>query len=437
MKSRQSVKVNLGFTFILFFWGGLVRVSLAKPLMLAFLFFGLLTSAAIAATTISINAGGGISGGSGATYVSSCDSDITMSAQTIMNQATSKMEVATISVGGLDMRYPEGCGGNVLDLTYLLNGIPTFASFNIPNTGVSSGTFILSSPSNTCNQSNSTLTSFSAATLSSISIAPNFSNSYQSASAYSGTSIVSSNLVVNLNASTYSGSGNWSNTGSAGGVATPYLNPAYTSFGSGSCFSFTTIPNYPLSKGSQRITIANPLSTNMTIGVWFKMVDLGEGSGSTRSGGKYRFWDTSFLVDGDEPNAADFGLGITDGHIVWGTGCSGGSCDDASDVQAISNATYNDGIWHYVAVTRSTSSQNLAIYVDGAIVTITQNGNSSSNPSYTLNGQNTLGIGGEKNGGREYFGNKSIAAVHMYDRVLSGSEILQNYNALKSNFGRS
>jgi len=40
--------------------GGLVRVSFAKPLMLAFLFFGLLTSAAIAATTISINAGGGI-----------------------------------------------------------------------------------------------------------------------------------------------------------------------------------------------------------------------------------------------------------------------------------------------------------------------------------------------------------------------------------------
>jgi hypothetical protein len=247
-------------------------------------------------------------------------------------------------------------------------------------------------------------------------------------------------LVVNLNASTYSGSGNWSNTGSAGGVATPYLNPAYTSFGSGSCFTFTTVPNHPTSQGSQRLTLSNPLSTNMTIGVWFKMVDLGEGSCSAYwvlHGGECRFWDTSFLVDGDEPNAADFGLGITNGHIIWGTGCNGGSCSTANDIEAISNATYNDGIWHYVAVTRSTSSQNLAIYVDGAIVTITQNGNSSSNPSYSLNGQNTLGIGGEKNGGREYFGNKSIAAVHMYDRVLTSAEILQNYNALKSNFGRS
>ncbi len=420
------MKVNLGFTFILFFLGGLVRVSFGKPLMLAFLFFGLISSAAIAATTISINAGGGISGGSGATYVSSCDSDITMSAQTTMNQATSKMEVATISVGGLDMRYPEGCGGNVLDLTYLLNGIPTFASFNIPNTGVSSGTFILSSPSNTCNQSNSPLTSFSAATLSSISIAPNFSNSYQSASNYSGTSIVSSNLVVNLNASNYSGSGNWSNTGSAGGVATPYLNPAYTSFGGGSCLTFTGTPS-----GSQRLKIANSTYYDMTIGVWFKTVDPGSGSSP------YHFWDTSFLIDGDYPSyRSDFGLGLTGGRIVWGIGEGNESIHGDGDIERVSANTYSDGIWHYVTVTRNTTTGALNIYVDGSLDTDASSIQGTSG-SGALNESKDLGIGGEKSGGRNYYGNKSIAAVHMYDRVLTSTEILQNYNALKSNFGRS
>ena len=407
-----------------------------SPLLLILLLFGFLSSAAIAATTISINSGGGIPLGAGRATVGVCDPDITMSASTSLDPSTSLMKVDAITVGNLDMRYPEGCAGNVLDLAYLLNGTPTYASFNIPSIGLSNTNFVLGSPSNACNQANQSLNSFSATTLSSVSISPNFSASYKSVSDYAGTSIVSSNLVVNLNASNYSGSGNWINTGTAGGVATPYLNPAYTSYGGGSCFSFMTILNHPINKGSQRITIANPLSTNMTIGVWFKMVDLGEGSGSTKWGGKYRFWDTSFLVDGDEPNAADFGLGITDGHIVWGTGCYGGSCDDAQDVQAISNGTYNDGIWHYVAVTRSTSSQNLEIYVDGAIVTITQNGNSSANPSYPLNGQSTLGIGGEKNGGRQFYGDKSIASVQMYDRVLTSTEIVQNYNAMRSIFGR-
>ena len=406
-----------------------MRVSLAKPLMLAFLFFGLITSAALAATTISINTGGGISGGSGATYVSSCDSDITMSAQTIMNQATSKMEVATISVGGLDMRYPQGCGGNVLDLTYLLNGIPTFASFNIPNTGVSSGTFILSSPSNTCNQSNSTLTSFSAATLSSISIAPNFSNGYQSASAYSGTSIVSTNLLVNLNASNYSGSGNtWTNQGSGGATydATAIDSPPFTSFGTGSCFTFSE---------SKRFTFTRPAQDAMTIGVWFKTVE--QGGGTYPPTDAYQFWSTNFLIGGDAVGSAnDYGIGLSNGHVVWGIGVGGSGAGGSAN--SYSTNTYNDGTWHYVTVTRSHPSCALQIYVDGVL----DLNNGSCAGSTSLNSSALLTIGADHtyitgNGATWHGMRGSIAAVHAYDRVLSGSEILQNYNALKSNFGRS
>jgi len=352
-----------------------------------------------------------------------------MSAQTIMNQATSKMEVATISVGGLDMRYPEGCGGNVLDLTYLLNGIPTFASFNIPNTGVSSGTFILSSPSNTCNQSNSTLTSFSAATLSSISIAPNFSNSYQSASAYSGTSIVSTNLLVNLNASTYSGSGStWTNSVSGGATydATAIDSPPFTSFGSSSCFTFSE---------SKRFTFTRPVQDAMTIGVWFKTVE--QGGGTYPPADAYQFWSTNYLIGGDATGSAnDYGIGLSNGRIVWGIGTGGSGAGGSAN--SYSTNTYNDGTWHYVTVTRSHPTCALQIYVDGAL----DLNNGSCSGSTSLSSAPVLTIGADNayitaNGGTWHGMRGSIAAVHAYDRVLTSAEILQNYNALKSNFGRS
>jgi hypothetical protein len=241
-------------------------------------------------------------------------------------------------------------------------------------------------------------------------------------------------LVVNLNASSYSGSGDWVNSGTGGASynASPQLNPAYTSYGGGSCFTFTTVSGV-----SQRFRMSNnPLSTNMTIGVWFKLTGLS--NGSRPPGDVYRYWDTSFLIDNELGGSGtnDFGLGITDGHIVWGTTCTGGSCWTASDIEANSNDTYDDGIWHYVAVTRSTSSIYLDIYVDGTKVSTTQKGDSSANPSLALNSTATIGIGGEKSGGRPNYGNKSIATVQMYDRALSNTEILQNYNAMRSNFGR-
>ncbi|MCX6449009.1 MAG: hypothetical protein NTV41_00505, partial [Actinobacteria bacterium] len=181
---------------------------------------------------------------------------------------------------------------------------------------------------------------------------------------------------------------------------------------------------------------------NMTIGVWFKLTGLS--NGSRPPGDKYRYWDTSFLIDNELGGFGtyDFGLGVTDGHIVWGTSCtqgppSGETCYDAWDIEANSTDTYDDGIWHYVTVTRSTTSLLLDIYVDGIKVSTTQYGNSTYNQSLALNGSQIIGIGGEKSGGRPNYGDKSIAAVHMYDRVLTSTEILQNYNALKSNFGRS
>ena len=402
-----------------------------SPVLLFLLFFGFLSSAAIAATTISINSGSGIPLGSGRATVGVCDSDITMSASTSLDPTSGLMRVATISVGGLDMRYPEGCAGKVLDVAYLLNGTPTYASFNIPSIGLSNGTFILSSPSNACNQANETLNSFSATTLSSVSISPNFSASYQSASNYSGTSIVSSGLKVNLDASSYSGvSGNsWQNLGSGGSTfdATPKPNtnyPSYTSFGGGSCFTF---------QGDQRFTLPNPVTSTVfdfTLGAWFKTIDQ-----STQAGSCGAYYATNFLISGDKGGGSsnDYSLGISSqGNISWGIGTNtGGLSINCSTSQ------YNDGIWHYVSVTRSASPCKLQIYVDGSA---DATGQSNCSTSSSLMDQPTITIASDD----EYLQccstfhgmRGSVAKVHMYERVLSSAEIAQNYNAMRSFFGR-
>ena len=66
----------------------------------------------------------------------------------------------------------------------------------------------------------------------------------------------------------------------------------------------------------------------------------------------------------------------------------------------------------------------------------------SCSGSTSLNASALLTIGADNtyinnNGGTWHGMRGSIAAVHVYDRVLTSTEILQNYNALKSNFGRS
>jgi hypothetical protein len=47
----------------------------------------------------------------------------------------------------------------------------------------------------------------------------------------------------------------------------------------------------------------------------------------------------------------------------------------------------------------------------------------------------SIGVYGGFNGSRGYFYNGNIAIVRVYNRVLSASEVAQNYNATKTRFG--
>lgn len=91
---------------------------------------------------------------------------------------------------------------------------------------------------------------------------------------------------------------------------------------------------------------------------------------------------------------------------------------------------YNDGEWYNVAATASSSS--LTLYVNGSSVSVSSGDNSL--PSITGNTR-PFSIGHFDSGNNPTLSlNGSIANASFYNRALSASEVLQNYNALKNRF---
>jgi hypothetical protein len=90
-----------------------------------------------------------------------------------------------------------------------------------------------------------------------------------------------------------------------------------------------------------------------------------------------------------------------------------------------SNTAITDNVWYHGAVTFSTTS-GFVIYQNGATV-----GTNASTATFT--GGNVVNIGSYNPAENLLRGRIGVAQV--YNRVLSQTEILQNYNAQKSRFG--
>ena len=84
-----------------------------------------------------------------------------------------------------------------------------------------------------------------------------------------------------------------------------------------------------------------------------------------------------------------------------------------------------DGTWKYVGITRS--SGTVYQYINGISV-----GNFSAAGSVTSNQHPTIGI---YYNGADYMYQGNIATTQVYNRALSATEVVQNYNANKSRFG--
>ena len=85
------------------------------------------------------------------------------------------------------------------------------------------------------------------------------------------------------------------------------------------------------------------------------------------------------------------------------------------------------GVWYNTILTRTSSTNTWTLYLNGSSVGTpyddsgSQTGRSSAASIYLSNGYNG------------YF-NGNIGNIHIYNRALSSTEVLHNYNALKSRF---
>ena len=88
--------------------------------------------------------------------------------------------------------------------------------------------------------------------------------------------------------------------------------------------------------------------------------------------------------------------------------------------------------WNYIGGTVTNGGGNISLYVNGVGVTAYQGGTLvTSTISYPTQ---DMGIGRRVSTNTEYF-NGSIAQVQVYNRALSASEILQNFNATRGRYG--
>jgi hypothetical protein len=93
-----------------------------------------------------------------------------------------------------------------------------------------------------------------------------------------------------------------------------------------------------------------------------------------------------------------------------------------------STTTISPNIWYNILVTYNNTSKIQSIYINGVF-----NVSNTHNSGFVVSTVTNLRIGGSLVLGGYINGN--IAQTQIYNRALSASEILQNYNATKSRFG--
>jgi hypothetical protein len=100
--------------------------------------------------------------------------------------------------------------------------------------------------------------------------------------------------------------------------------------------------------------------------------------------------------------------------------------NDNSPEFSVSNALDND-INKWVSITQTYDGNRIYVYRNGVYVN-----QSGTGVSFTINTSNSLNLASM--GGGSYFLDGDIASVKMYNKALTATDILQNYNAQKNRF---
>lgn len=225
--------------------------------------------------------------------------------------------------------------------------------------------------------------------------------------------IVTDGLVLHLDAAnkkSYPGNGTtWYDLSKNKTSGTLVNNAIYNSTNGGRISFYAGANSY--CRISQRL-----VQDDFSLCVWF------QSSGNSVAGSQW--YQGHGLLDCEVSSIVnDYGLSYLNNKAVFGVG--------SPDQTIQSSSLINDGNWKYIVATRAKTSGYGQIYINtniNASGTFT-NKNSLTAPSNTYIGSSNGGVGsyGPPSG--------SVAVAQIYNKVLTYSEILQNYNATKSRYG--
>jgi len=218
--------------------------------------------------------------------------------------------------------------------------------------------------------------------------------------------IVTNGLVLALDAankkSYISGSTTWNDLSGNGNNGTLVNGPTFSSENGGSIV-FDGTNDY--------VTLINNTSSSFTLGCWVNTTATSLTGGAAYEGNGILWSDV-----GGPGN--DFILATINNTAVWFTG-------DTNN-QIAGTTIINTGKWVYITAIKNGNTNSKQLYVN----TLLEGTTTCSTASLTANPN--IRIGGNTLDSR-YFNGK-ISNVHIYNKALSSSEVLQNYNALKSRF---
>jgi len=217
--------------------------------------------------------------------------------------------------------------------------------------------------------------------------------------------IVLSNLQYYIsagNTASYSGSGTTITDMSPNAYSATMVNATFDGADSGGTFVFDGSGDYINTNQSLAFE-------NFSICIWFKTQTAGINmliSKETNAGWpwNYRMW-------------------LNNGQLVADVAQSSGTFSSLTD-----NSNYKNGAWQFAVFTRNDS--NWYLYKNGVQVQT-----KADDLTGTVTNSQPVWIGRSAYLGGSYDFTGSISEVLIYDRVLTSSEVLQNYNATKTRFG--
>jgi len=212
--------------------------------------------------------------------------------------------------------------------------------------------------------------------------------------------IITNNLVLHLDASnrtSYSGSGTtWGDISGQGNNATLVNGPTFDSTHGGSIVFDGTNDSVTISGMSSFAPSA------ITFEVWFLNTPASGYKG---------------LLDKGRDNYEGYSLAVNASKIIWKARVG------SSNEFAFDSDQYQDSVWTHAVGTYD--GTDLKLYVNATLKTTT-------NASGTL-GSNNHGITIGSTNDSLYFDGR-ISQARIYSSALSASQVLQNYNATKSNY---